>query len=112
MKKSKKLIRKQSRKQEYAKSEKGQVVLSNVSEQKKSYEALYIHPSDIIGRQEKTIYLRGDYYERINSIIQLYKNPRLSVFAYVDAVLEQHFEAHKKDIKEVHNKLYKAPYDE
>ena len=79
---------------------------------KNDYESLFIRPSDIAGRQEKTIYLREDYYERINSVIQLYKNPRLSVFAYVDAVLEQHFEAHKKDIKEVYNRLYRAPYDE
>lgn len=79
---------------------------------KNDYESTFIRPSDITGRQEKTIYLRADYYNRINGLIQLYKNPRLSVFAYIDAVLEQHFETYKKEIKDVHNKLYKAPYDE
>lgn len=75
------------------------------------YESLFIRQADIAGRQEKTIYLREKYYSRIEKILKLYNNPRLSVFAYVDAVLEQHFEAYKQDIKEIHDKLYTAPYE-
>lgn len=76
------------------------------------YESQFIRPADIAGRQERSIYIREKYYDRIDKIIKLYNNSRLSVFAYVDAVLEQHFEMYKKEIKEIHDKLYKAPYDE
>lgn len=76
------------------------------------YESLFIRQADIAGRQERSIYIREQYYARIDKIIKLYNNSRLSVFAYVDAVLEQHFEMYKKEIKEIHDKLYKAPYDE
>lgn len=78
---------------------------------KGDYESLFIRQADIAGRQEKTIYLREKYYNRIEKILGLYNNPRLSVFSYVDAVLEQHFETYKQDIKEIHDKLYTAPYE-
>lgn len=76
------------------------------------YESQFIRQADAVGRKQKSIYVRRKYYDRIHAIITLYDNPRLSVFAYVDAVLEQHFEMYKKEIKEIHDKLYKAPYDE
>lgn len=79
---------------------------------KNDYESLFIRQADIAGRQEKTVYIREKYYDRIDKIIKLYNNPRLSVFSYVDAVLELHLETYKQEIKEVHDKLYKAPYDE
>lgn len=78
---------------------------------KGDYENLFIRQADITGRQEKTVYLREQYYDKIDKIIKLYKNPRLSVFSYIDAVLELHFEAYKQEIKEVHDKLYIAPYE-
>lgn len=78
---------------------------------KGDYEDLFIRQADIAGRQEKTVYLREKYYDRIEKMIKLYNNPRLSVFSYVDAVLEQHFETYKQDIKEIHDKLYTAPYE-
>ncbi len=96
-------------------------VISNIPKEEKEtrkrktkndYESLFIKQADIAGRQEKTIYIREKYYDRIDKIIKLYNNPRLSVFSYVDAVLELHLEIYKQEIKEVHDKLYKAPYDE
>jgi len=79
---------------------------------KGDYETLFIRPSDITGRQGKTVYLREKYYKRINKIIRLYHNPKLSVFSYVDAVLEYHLDFYKQDIKEIHDKLYIPPHEE
>lgn len=78
---------------------------------KGDYESLFIRPSDITGRQEKTVYLRERHYDRIEKILKLYSNTRLSVFSYIDAVLEHHFETYNQDIKEIHDKLYTAPYE-
>lgn len=79
---------------------------------KGDFESLFIRQADIAGRQEKTIYLREKYYDRIDKILKLYNNPRLSVFSYVDAVMELHFESYEQDIKEIHRKLYIPPFDE
>lgn len=79
---------------------------------KGDFESLFIRQADIAGRQEKTIYLREKYYDRIDKILKLYNNPRLSVFSYVDAVLELHFETYEQEIKEIHHKLYIPPFDE
>ncbi|WP_062185214.1 DUF3408 domain-containing protein, partial [Dysgonomonas macrotermitis] len=83
------------------------------SKQKKGkgdYESLFIKPSDITGRQEKTVYLRGEYYERIMKILPLYRNSKLSVFSYVDAVMEHHFEVYEQEIREIYNSKNKGPY--
>lgn len=79
---------------------------------KSDYEGLFIRQADIAGRQEKTIYVREKYYDRIDKVIKLYNNPRLSVFSYVDAVLELHFEIYEQEIKELYRKLYIPPFDE
>ena len=79
---------------------------------KGDFESLFIRQADIAGRQEKTIYLREKYYDRIDKILKLYNNPRLSVFSYVDAVLGQHFDSYEQEIKEIHRKLYIPPFDE
>jgi len=77
---------------------------------KADYESLFIRQAEISGRQEKTTYLREEFYNRIMKIIIPYGNPRLSVFAYVDAVLEHHFEVYKQDIMEIYNKMNSAPF--
>ncbi len=79
---------------------------------KSDFESLFIRQADIAGRQEKTIYVREKYYNRIDKLIKLYGNPRLSVFAYVDAVLELHFDTYEQEIKELYRKLYIPPFDE
>lgn len=79
---------------------------------KSDFESLFIRQADIAGRQEKTIYVREKYYNRIDKLIKLYGNPRLSVFSYVDAVLELHFETYEQEIKEAYHKLYTHPFDE
>lgn len=77
-----------------------------------SYESLFIRTTPLTGRQCKTTYLRKEFFDRIQLIINLYGNSGLSVFAYIDAVLEQHFEIYRQQIKEIHDKLYRVPYDE
>ncbi|NDV80124.1 DUF3408 domain-containing protein [Dysgonomonas sp. 511] len=77
---------------------------------KNDYESLFIKPADITGRQEKTVYLRGEYYERIMKILPLYKNTKLSVFSYVDAVMEHHFDIYEQEIREIYNSKNKGPY--
>ncbi|SHG37109.1 DUF3408 domain-containing protein [Dysgonomonas macrotermitis] len=109
----------QKQEQETSEDEKEYTELATQKEGKESkkrktkgnYEELFIRPSDITGRQEKTIYLREDHYDRIDKMLKLYRNTKLSVFSYVDAVLEHHFELYKQEMKEIHDKLYKAPYE-
>lgn len=76
------------------------------------YQSLFIRRASITARREKVIYLRTTFYKKIQNILNLYEDSGLSVFSYVDAVLEQHFETYKQDIKEIHDKLYTPPYEQ
>ncbi|MDH6308837.1 hypothetical protein M2451_001403 [Dysgonomonas sp. PFB1-18] len=77
---------------------------------KTGYESLFIKPIDITGRRQKTVYLREEFYERIMKILLLYKNPRLSVFSYIDAVMEHHFEIYEQEIRKIYNSKNRGPY--
>lgn len=78
---------------------------------KDGYESLFIRKSPVPGRQGKTTYIRKEFFDRIQQITRLYNNPDISVYSYVDAVLEQHLEYYKLEMKEIHDKLYKSPYE-
>lgn len=78
---------------------------------KNRYESIFIRQAPVTGRQGKTTYIRKQFFCRIQQIISLYNNPDTSVYSYVDAVPEYHFEQYKQHIKELHDKLYTAPYE-
>ena len=47
----------------------------------------------------KTIYLRKEFHERIQRIVQTIGGNRVSLFSYVDNVLEKHFADWQGDIE-------------
>ena len=51
------------------------------------------------GRLGKTIYLRKEFHERIQRIVQTIGGNRVSLFSYVDNVLEKHFADWQGDIE-------------
>ena len=50
-------------------------------------------------RLGKTIYLRKEFHERIQRIVQTIGGNRVSLFSYVDNVLEKHFADWQGDIE-------------
>ena len=63
------------------------------------YLRLFIHESPVCARLGKTIYLRKEFNERIQRIVQTIGGNRVSLFSYVDNVLEKHFADWQGDIE-------------
>ena len=68
------------------------------------YVRLFIHESPVCARLGKTIYLRKEFHERIQRIVQTIGNNEMSIFSYVDNVLEQHFAAYQDEITKEYRK--------
>lgn len=68
------------------------------------YVRLFIHESPVCARLGKTIYLRKEFHERIQKIVQTIGNNEMSIFSYVDNVLEQHFAAYQDEIMKEYRK--------
>ena len=66
---------------------------------KPAHENLFIHESPVCARLGKTIYLRKEFHERIQRIVQTIGGNRVSLFSYVDNVLEKHFADWQGDIE-------------
>lgn len=79
------------------------VAQENASEKKEVQESdyfrLFIHESPICARLGKTIYLRKEFHERIQRIVQSIGGNKVSIFSYVDNVLEQHFADYQQEIE-------------
>lgn len=63
------------------------------------YLRLFVHESPVCARFGKTIYLRKEFHERIQRIVQTIGGNRVSLFSYVDNVLEKHFADWQGDIE-------------
>ena len=53
---------------------------------------------------EESGYLRKEFHERIQRIVQTIGNNEMSIFSYVDNVLEQHFAAYQDEITKEYRK--------
>lgn len=70
-----------------------------LSKKMQQYEAQFLKPVNIVGRKGKMIYLREEYHKRISTILLVTpKEVNMSIFAYVDNVLTEHFEKYWTDI--------------
>jgi hypothetical protein len=65
---------------------------------KKDYVASFIKESNTVARQGKTVYVRKEFHERIQKIVQVIGNNEVSLFSYIDNVLVHHFENFQEDI--------------
>lgn len=68
------------------------------------YLRLFIHESPVCARLGKTIYLRKEFHERIQRIVQTIGGNRVSLFSYVDNVLEKHFADWQGEIEKEYSK--------
>ena len=85
----------------------GQAQITGNKEQageENGYVRLFIHESPVCARLGKTIYLRKEFHERIQKIVQTIGNNEMSIFSYVDNVLEQHFAAYQDEITKEYRK--------
>ncbi|AZA59495.1 DUF3408 domain-containing protein [Empedobacter brevis] len=58
-------------------------------------------------RGDKSIYIRQEYHERLSRIVQVIGNDKIPLYAYLDNILEHHFELFEKAITDDFNEKFK-----
>lgn len=74
---------------------------------KADYEAIFFKNPDTNARDGKTVYIRPDFHEKLSRIVQVIGDNKLSIYAYLDNVLEYHFEEFGEQIIKSFNDKYK-----
>jgi len=67
------------------------------------YLALFIRESNVTARIGKTVYLRKDYHDRIQKIVQVIGENEISLFSYLDNIIAHHFDMFHDDIVRLYN---------
>jgi len=69
------------------------------------YESLFIREAGgITAREGKTVYIRKEYHDRILKIVRVIGGNELSLFSYLDNVMEHHFALFQEEITTLYNK--------
>jgi Protein of unknown function (DUF3408) len=69
------------------------------------YESLFIRRAGgITAREGKTVYIRKEYHDRILKIVRIIGGNEVSLFSYLDNVLEHHFALFQEEITTLYNK--------
>ena len=69
------------------------------------YESLFIRGAGgITAREGKTVYIRKQYHDRILKIVRVIGGNELSLFSYLDNVMEHHFALFQEEITTLYNK--------
>lgn len=68
------------------------------------YESLFLVNAEISTRSGKLVSIREKYHERITKIVQVIGKKEVSIFSYIDNVLNHHFETFQDEITELYNK--------
>ena len=68
------------------------------------YERLFLINADIPTRSGKLVSIREKYHERITKIVQVIGKKEVSIFSYIDNVLNHHFETFQDEITELYSK--------
>lgn len=68
------------------------------------YEERFVRESEITARRGRQIYIRPEFHDRIQKIIQVIGGNGVSMASYVDNVLAAHFEEQRENITESFNR--------
>lgn len=72
-----------------------------------SYGSHFLKTHSMTKRGDKSIYIRQEYHERLSRIVQVIGKDQIPLYAYLDNILEHHFEIFEKAITEDFNEKFK-----
>lgn len=72
-----------------------------------SYEALFFKNTGSNARNGKSVYIRPEFHERLTRIVQVIGEDKISLYAYLDNVLEYHFKEFGEQIRKSFDDKYK-----
>lgn len=71
------------------------------------YESLFFKKADTNARDGKTVYIRPDFHEKLSRIVQVIGEDKITIYAYLDNLLEHHFDEFGAQITISFNDKYK-----
>ncbi|MGV6947124.1 DUF3408 domain-containing protein [Sphingobacterium kyonggiense] len=72
-----------------------------------SYGDHFLKTHSMVKRGDKSIYIRQEYHERLSRIVQVIGKDEIPLYAYLDNILEHHFELFEKAITDDFNEKFK-----
>ncbi|MBT2559806.1 DUF3408 domain-containing protein [Pedobacter sp. ISL-68] len=73
----------------------------------KGYEELFFRNPGSNARNGKSVYINPEFHERLSRIVQVIGDDKLSIYAYLNNVLEYHFQEFGEEITTSFNEKYK-----
>lgn len=70
----------------------------------KSYSSKFLKRNTLKKRGEKSIYVRPEYHEKLTRIVKIIGAGEIPLYAYLDNILEHHFEQYLEEITEDYNR--------
>ncbi|MEK6511200.1 DUF3408 domain-containing protein [Myroides odoratimimus] len=78
-----------------------------VTKSKENYVETFLKETTTRARDGKTVYIRPEFHEKLTRIIQVIGEDKVSIYAYLDNLLDNHFEEFSQTIVEKFNQKYK-----
>lgn len=72
-----------------------------------SYGDHFLKTHSMIKRGDKSIYIRQEYHERLSRIIRVIGKDEIPLYAYLDNILQHHFDLFEKIITDDFNEKFK-----
>ncbi|SMP20606.1 DUF3408 domain-containing protein [Chryseobacterium profundimaris] len=72
-----------------------------------NYQNLFFKKSDTNARDGKTVYIRPEFHEKLTRIIHVIGEDKISIYAYLDNLLDNHFQEFGEQITKSYNEKYK-----
>lgn len=71
------------------------------------YENTFFKKTDTNARDGKTVYIRPEFHEKLTRIIQVIGEDKITIYAYLDNLLDHHFQEFSEQITKSYNDKYK-----
>ncbi|MBP4142073.1 DUF3408 domain-containing protein [Flavobacterium sp. P4023] len=71
------------------------------------YEGIFFKRIDTNARDGKTVYIRPDFHEKLSRIVQVIGEDKITIYAYLDNLLDYHFQEFGEQITKSFNDKYK-----
>ena len=71
------------------------------------YESIFFRRPDTNARDGKTVYIRPDFHEKMSRILQVIGEDKITIYAYLDNLLDYHFQEFGEQITKSFNDKYK-----
>lgn len=71
------------------------------------YESIFFKKAETNARDGKTVYIRPDFHEKMSRIVQVISEDKITIYAYLDNLLDFHFQEFGEQITKSFNDKYK-----